>query len=194
VTATIDTSWWEAQDPGTFLFPNWDHPSRAIGTAAAIGAVGHGSLVEVGPGAGVDYARAFRPLALTGDLQYVGWEATALFCAALRRRYPEAAWHHAPLQHLLPASCDVIYARAVLEHQADPLAALATLLAAARVAVVIDWYRPPAERASCDYLGSVPCHTVDRGRAAAMVDMKGYVLAGVHAIAGNEVWHLERAS
>lgn len=189
----IDTAWWSSHDPASFLAFNWDHPSRAIGTDAALELVRHGVLVEVGPGNGVDYARAFQPHVMLDTLEYIGWEATATFCDRLRATYPEATWHHAPLQHLLPLSCDVVYARAVLEHQVDPYAALACLLEAARVGVVLDWYRPPAAVACCDHVGGVPCHTVERARVEAIIADAGFTRTGSHAVGGNEVWVVERA-
>lgn len=192
MTHPIDTTWWEQQDAAQFLAPNKDHPSRAIGTDAALELVRYGLLVEVGPGTGIDYARAFQPHVLHGTLDYVGWEVTAKFCDHLRAHYPEATWHHAPLQHLLPLSCDVIYARAVLEHQTDPLAALGVLCDAARVGLVLDWYRPPADAQSFSWCGSVPCHTLRRDAAEAVLAAHGCTLTSTHAVGGNEVWLVER--
>lgn len=188
----IDTTWWDQHDPAQFLADNWGHPSRAVATAAALELVRHGLLVEVGPGAGTDYARAFQPLVLTGAMEYVGWEAAARFCERLRATYPEATWHHAPLQHLLPRSCAVVYARAVLEHQPDPLHALAVLCDAACVGLVLDWYRPPAQVAATTWCGPVPCHTVARAAALDVLTAHGCTLTGTHAVDGNEVWQVER--
>lgn len=188
----MNTAWWERQDPETFLDFNWSHPSREVGTGAAIALARQygGSLVEVGPGAGVDYSQHFRPCA---DIHYTGYEPTRRFCDALRVRFPAATWVHGAIADL-PAGCaDVVYCRAVLEHQPALQPALGQLLAAARHAVVIDWYRPPELYASCDFVDGVPCHTF------AVSDVFDVILAAGFAVdqqwvAGNEVWAAKRGT
>jgi hypothetical protein len=191
----IDTAWWERQEPETFLLFNWSHPSRVVATEwAGTQALLHGGeLVEVGPGSGVDYARAFREMVLHGYIRYTGYEPTRAFHVSLQAAYPESSWVNAACDALAPGSADVVYARAVLEHQPALRPALDCLLHAARHAVVLDWYRPPAEVPTCDYVGAVPCQTYARGGVRSVIEHLGWTLAETHAVDGNEVWRLARA-
>ena len=186
----IDTAWWEQQDAASFLSFNWSHPSRAWATEQALTlAMAHGGgILEVGPGSGVDYARAFRAPVIKGDITYTAYEPTRAFHVALQAAYPEAVWVNAPCYDLAPRSASVIYARAVLEHQSALRPALDCLLLAARHAVVIDWYRPPADVASCDVVGGVPCHTYARADVLRVLALHNATVSTTHAVDGNDVW------
>ena len=190
----IDTTWWEKQHAATFLSFNWSHPSRKLATDWALVAAfqQRGELIEVGPGAGVDYLHAFRPHVLAGDLTYTGYEATAAFHAALESQYPEATWEHASCYELPRYCADVVYARAVLEHQPTLSPALGHILDAAHHAVVLDFYRPPAARAFCDFVGGVPCHTFAESDVLDGIARAGFHVTQRQRIDGNEVWMVER--
>lgn len=191
-------AWWERQDPTTFLAFNWDHPSRAIATGAAMELLEERTaheLLEVGPGSGIDYAVHFAEAVRAGLMTYTGWEPTAAFHGSLQLRFPGVAWRNASLYDLPAAVADVVYARAVLEHQATLEPALSCLLAAARTGVVIDWYRPPAAVATHDVHEGVDCWTYARHEVAGSIAAAGFLHARPPvAVAGNEVWVLRRVT
>jgi hypothetical protein len=194
MSTTVDFSWWERQDAHTFLAHDWDNPARGSATAAAIALAKHhgGALLEVGPGNGVDYANAFRAHVLAGTLRYTGVEGTHTFFAALAEKHPEATWEHRALADLAPLSADVVYARHVLEHQPALVPALPTLLAAARHAVVLDWYRPPADVSVYSMWENVHFHTFARAEVLRVVAESGFLLARMERVDHDEVWQLER--
>ena len=186
--------YWDSVDPATFLAHDWENPSRAWATTRALEAAraGDGTLLEVGPGPGVDYARAFREAVLAGALQYSAVEGSGTLHAALAARYPEATWRCEPLLQLGPASADVVYARHVLEHQPALQPALSILLAAARRTVVLTWYRPPGPRAFGETWKGVPCQTYARADVLAGIAEAGFRIVASERVDGDEAWVLER--
>jgi hypothetical protein len=187
--------WWERQDPATFLDFDRAHPSRAIACAAAIDLAskcdGHHDLLEAGPGSGIDYATTFE--AVDGiRIRYTGYEPTRRFLDSLCARFPQTAFINGQIAEIPSQAADVVYARHVLEHQPGLQPALGQLLAAARHAVVITWYRPPADVASCGWADDVPCHTYVRADVLAGVESAGYAVSRIEPVDGNEVWILER--
>lgn len=195
MTASLDFVWWEKQEPATFLAFDWGNASRELGCSMALLATKqYGTLLEVGPGSGVDYARSFRPAVLARRIKYIGYEPTQRFYRALTEKYPEANWGDVPLSMICPRSADVVYIRAVLEHQPTLEPALTSVCEAARAVVVIDWYRPPADVATHEMYNGVWCHTFAIADVRAVIERAGFRLDEIATVSGspNEVWRLTR--
>jgi hypothetical protein len=190
----MDFTWWEHHDPAVFLQHDWPNPSREVGASMALAGALGGTLLEVGPGSGVDYARTFRDPVLRDQVRYVGYEPTQRFCEALQAKYPEAVWEWLPLSELPPNAADVVYTRAVLEHQPSLAPALSAILAAARRMVVVDWYRAPGDRHEHTFSDGVHYHTFTRADVLAAVARSGFIVTRQEQVAGsaNEVWQMER--
>ena len=129
--------------PEKFLEGDWNNPSRRWAADKVASSVVDGirTMVEVGPGNGVDYERY---LSKYPDLTYTGWEGSSNLYASLCARHPRANWVQQPLLALPPKSFDLVYARHVLEHQPSLEPSLPHLLDAAIEKVIVVWYRPPA--------------------------------------------------
>lgn len=195
MTAAPSFRWWDAQDPAHFLEHDWQNPSREWATGEAIKAVKAkrgGSLLEVGPGNGVDYERHFR----TAKVRYTAYEGSLTLCNALRERFPTVTWRHAQIADLPPLAADVVYARHVLEHQPALEPALGQLLDAAKRVVVLTWYRPPAPIARCDFYDAhpdIPCQTFALRDVQAAVERAGFVIADCEDfVSGDQGWLLQR--
>lgn len=191
--------YWEAQEPTSFLAHDHEAPSRAVAASltlerlALVGSVP--LLLEVGPGPGVDYERFFRPAVLRGAVRYVGVEGTANLCTSLGRRFPEAEWRRQTIMDLQPQSADVVYVRAVLEHQLALEPSLGQLCAAARHALVLTWYRPPAAEARCDWYDltpGIPAQTYRRSDVLEAVARSGFRLAQERMVGTDAIWDLVR--
>lgn len=187
--------YWDSVQPGSFLKHDWENPSRAWATDKAIGEAvkADGTVLEVGPGPGVDYERHFREAVKSFAIRYSAYEGSQTLQDALQRRFPESTWHWRPLHMLPPQSAAVIYARHVLEHQPALEPALTTLLNAARVAVVLTWYRPPADHAFGEVWEDVPCNTWNRTEVLRSVKAAGFKLSTKKLFpSGDEAWILRR--
>lgn len=169
-----DFRYWDSVEPSTFLEHDWANPSRVWATTEAIKAAKGGSLLEVGPGPGVDYERAFSK---AEGIDYAGWEGSGNLCAALRVKYPDAAWVHGQIADLGEESADVVYTRHVLEHQPALEPALSQLLGAARKAVVLTWYRPPGPVAFFEVWEGVHCQTFQREEVMQSVAAAGWKIS-----------------
>lgn len=192
---------WDAQEPASFLAFDHDAPSRAVAAALALGRLFPServpTLLEVGPGPGVDYARFFRPHVELGRLRYVGVEGSSGLHADLVRRFPESAWRLGTIDTLRRRVADVVYVRSVLEHQLALEPALSLICAAARRAVVLTWYRPPADEARCDWYDltpGIPAQTYRRADVVARVAKAGFRVAEEVRVAGSTdlIWCLDR--
>jgi len=144
----MDFKYWnELQNPETFLENDWNNPARAwVGekvAGLADAAKNTLEMIEVGPGNGIDYERQFKPLVERGKLIYQAYEGSLNLRDSLRKRHPEAFWVHGSLLSLPPRGCDLVYAKAVLEHQPTLEPSLSHLLSASRAHAIIVWYRPP---------------------------------------------------
>lgn len=184
-----DFTYWNSVDPALFLSHDWQNPSREWATTAAIGAAKGGSLLEIGPGPGVDYDKAFRK----SGVRYLGVEGSATLYDALQSRFPEAVWQHATIADLTPFSADVVYARHVMEHQPSLQPALSQVLGAARHVVVLTWYRPPGPVARSEVWEGVHCQTYKRATVMQSVAEAGFrIVASQLFFSGDECWVLER--
>lgn len=195
VTATVSPNFhfWNSVDPTQFLVHDWENPSRQWAAEKAVAMADGGTLTEVGPGPGVDYARVFSDAVKAGLIQYTAYEGSATLYDSLRARFPEATWQRATIADLPPLSADVVYARHVLEHQPALEPAMGTLLAAARRAAVIVWYRPPGPLAFHEVWAGVHCHTFARESVLQSVVIAGFRLEVAELFdSGDEVWVLER--
>jgi len=188
--------YWDSVDPETFLDHDWQNPSRAWATEHAIAAAaqGDGTLLEVGPGPGVDYDRHFRAAVQADRIRYKAYEGSENLCNALRLRFPESSWHWAKISDLEPGIADVVYARHVLEHQPALEPALGLLLAAARKTVVLTWYRPPGPSAFGEIWEGVPCQTYARPEVMARLAAAGFQIVDHQSFptSGDETWVLQR--
>jgi hypothetical protein len=193
MTASPDFTYWNSVDPASFLDHDWQNPSRVWATKEAVKAADGGSLLEIGPGPGVDYARHFHPHVQSGALTYRGVEGSQTLHDSLRSRFPEAAWQHATIADLKPQSADVVYARHVMEHQPSLEPALSQVLGAARHVVVLTWYRPPGPQAFYEIWEGVHCQTFARVNVLAAVAKAGFRIAHSEFFeSGDECWLLER--
>lgn len=191
VTATVSPNFhfWNSVDPTQFLVHDWENPSRQWAAEKAVAMAHGGDLLEVGPGPGVDYTRSFRDAAV----RYHAYEGSQTLHDALRQRYPDVDWHLGVIADLAPLSADVVYARHVLEHQPTLEPAFGQLLAAARRAAVITWYRPPAALAFHEVWAGVHCHTFARESVLQSVVIAGFRLEVAELFdSGDECWVLER--
>lgn len=184
--------YWNSVDPAHFLEHDWQNPSRPWAAERAIEAALRApsqSLLEIGPGPGVDYARVFSKAAI----RYLGVEGSATLYEALRSRFPEAEWRNLTIADLAPLSADVVYARHVLEHQPALEPALGQVLAAARSAVVLTWYRPPGPVAVHEVWEGVDCRTYRRADVFEGIARAGFRLTECQGFfGGDEGWVLER--
>lgn len=187
--------YWNQRQSEDFLEDDWGNPSRfwagtKISEAAKSGLV---SMIEVGPGSGIDYARLFRPLVAAGKITYAGYDGSASFCASLTKRFAESKWHCAPLLALPAAAADVVYTKAVLEHQPALEPSLSHLLAAARKVVILIWYRPPADGEVGEVVDGVHYRTYRRSDVLDVVARRGWKIVEEVSFAGGNVgWKMER--
>jgi len=180
-----DFTYWDGVDPAHFLETDWANPSRQWAAGKAIEAAKGGTLLEVGPGPGVEYADWFSKSAV----QYTGVEGSANLFRALCERFPETSWVHGQIAGLPAFSADVVYARHVLEHQPTLEPALGTLLAAARSAVLLTWYRPPGPVAFHEVLRGVYRHTYEREAVLGQIALHGCRVAESQSFpTGDECW------
>jgi len=189
-----DFRYWDSVDPKGFLAHDWDNPSRQWAAQRAIDAALGGTLLEVGPGPGKDYELHFQAPVKAGEMEYVAFEGSENLCGALRARFPESKWYHAPIADLSARMADVVYARHVLEHQPALEPALGLVLAAARLAVVLTWYRPPGPQAFFEVWEGVHCQTYHRTIVKDAIAGHGFAVKSVQGFPNtkDEAWVLER--
>lgn len=192
--------YWNATDPAGFLADDWENPSRIWAGLKVREAIAGGacSLVEVGPGPGIDYERQFRALVKDGKLYYTGFEGSSNFCQNLADKFPESVWRNLQILDLPPGGFDVVYEKAVLEHQPCLEPCFSTLLAAARRHVVIIWYRPPHDAPFVHAIGPDGCHycTFNLSDVLALVERAGWKVIEQKHFENpvNEGWVLGRRS
>ena len=118
-----------------------DHQRRSIG------------MIEVGPGMGFDYERAFD---FDGDVpygcrfHYCMIEGSSGLVERLRRKFPQADVKLGTFTDLQPMDCKIIYAKAVFEHQPELREPLLAFLCCATDMAIITWYRPPKEEGNTE--------------------------------------------
>lgn len=199
------TDWWNAQRPETFLAENWHHPSRVYAAMqvlihaqeAANALAKRSTILEVGPGSGHDYRTFFQPWVKAGMFDYIGAEPTATFRQSLIERFPDVSWVNVALQELHPAVTfgDVVYCRAVLEHQPALEPAFTNLLRATCFALVIDFYRPPWQHSPVDAIWEgVHQWTFNELDLQLIANREGCELDVREKVADNEVWIFRRVS
>ena len=199
----MDFSYWDKVDASSFLADDWENKSRtwAGKTVSALVDRGASTMVEVGPGAGVDYVRQFYPLVQAGRLYYTGFEGSVGLCRALQQKYPAAMWQNLSIEGLPERGFDVVYARHVLEHQPALEPALSKLLAAAISYAIVVWYRPPAGAASFEHdaANDVWYQTFERAAVLKSVEAAGFKIAEERTVepphsgwVPNLCWLLER--
>ena len=141
---TPSPGYWDRVDPA-FLAGDRNHPSRRatldlVGEAVTAGAR---SIVEIGFGPAYDY----ELLRCVDDLAYRGLDISEAMVRRARERFcapgAEAIFEVGTFADLRPASADIAYTRATLEHQPTLAEPLGALLRAARRLAIVDWYRPP---------------------------------------------------
>ena len=182
--------YWDSVDPAHFLEHDWQNPSREWATARAIEAAEGGTLLEVGPGPGVDYERYF---AKAKGVRYIGLEGSSNLCHALQSRFPDAEWLNGELTALPVRHADVVYARHVMEHQPAIEPALGRLLGAARKAVVLTWYRPPGPVAVSEVWRDVHCQTFARTEIMKAIKRHRWRITDTETFtSGDEAWVLKR--
>jgi hypothetical protein len=137
---------WKDQKPTEFLGRNRAHPSRKEATDQAKAYTSEGdTILEIGPGAGFDYADYFREETQQGKFNYIMYEGTPRLARSLGRRFPEVTVRNKHLQNIKEGEADVIYVRCVFEHQPNLEDSLPIVLAGAKKAVVVTWFLPPAK-------------------------------------------------
>lgn len=142
---TANCTFWDTV-PDQFLADDRNNPARAAAAAILLEharKTGLRSLLEVGPGMGFDFADHFQPHVVSKDITYQGVEGSTGLHSRLQQQYPVGDWVLGTFDDLTPASYDMAYTKATLEHQGTLEAPLVALLQAARSLVVINWYRPP---------------------------------------------------
>jgi len=128
---------WET-NPSDFLASDRENPARAA-AAAIIRKLGVRTMTEVGPGPGYDYADHFAAI----GLKYVAYEPSVRLRTAFNLLAPGVDARPGSFLDLPPASCDLVYTKATLEHQRDFRDGLLRMIQAARH-VLINWFLPPA--------------------------------------------------
>lgn len=192
----MDFAYWNSVDPDRFLADDWDNPSRmwAGSVIRMASESGCRTMVEVGPGPGVDYDRQFRQMVFDGKLFYTGYEGSSKLCAALRQKYPEADWRNEPLDDLPQRTFEIAYVKAVLEHQSALEPSFSRILASARRLVILIWYRPPAGEPISSVQDGVYYQTFRRVDVLRVVAEAGWKIAEeVSFASGNLGWRLEPA-
>lgn len=192
----LDFTYWNQVDPSGFLVDDWGNPSRAWAGHAVAAAIGRGckTMVEAGPGVGVDYGEQFRKFVVEGALTYTGHEGSSNFCAHLRTRFPEATWLNKTIADLPRGGHDIVYSRAVLEHQPSLEPALSRFLGAAKKLAILIWYRPPAAAAISSKEDGVYYHTFRLDEVLDVVRTARWKIIEETAFDGGNVgWLLEPA-
>lgn len=191
------TYWNRLLHPERFLEDDWNNPARAWAgqKVVELSAEGAFRMAEVGPGNGIDYERQFRELVRQGKLMYDGYEGSSTLCQSLQARHPESAWINRPLLDLPSDRFDLVYAKAVLEHQPALDPSLSHLLGAAKKAAILIWYRPPAA-AELHEIGAAGEHywTFRRDDVLAVVARAGWQIVEEASLPGegNLGWVLRR--
>lgn len=191
----VDFSFWNKVDPENFLTDDWDNPSRKWAGDRVALAVQRGacSLVEAGPGVGIDYERQFRQAVLDGKLSYTGFEGSSSFCARLKKKFPESAWENKTITDLPAGVTEIVYTKAVLEHQPALEPSLSRFLGAATKFAILIWYRPPASREVGTVEDGVHYRTYCKADVLNVVARSGWRIVEEAAFdSGNVGWFLER--
>lgn len=192
----VDFTYWNNVDPNTFIADDWENPARSWAGQVVKESIKRGcrNMVEVGPGVGTDYERQFKKPVLAGELFYEGVEGSSSFCELLRSKHPESKWTNSPLAELPSHTYDIVYTRAVLEHQPALEPSLSILLRAAKRQVIIAWYRPPAAEAIKEVVNNIYYHTFQRDEVLSIITREGWKLVEEAPFdSGNLGWVLERA-
>ncbi len=197
MTASPDFRYWNSVDPSSFLDHDWKNPSRQWACREAIKAAKGGTLLEVGPGQGLDYDKYFSK---AKGVTYSAYEGSQTLHDSLQQRFPAATWVNGLITDLQPLSADVVYARHVMEHQPALEPALGLVLGAARHVCVLTWYRPPGPVAYHEVWEGVYCHTYQREQVLKAVEAHGFTIAKSENFPpevatlseGDEAWLLKR--
>ena len=199
---TVDFTVWNGLPaPGEFLADDRANPARRVAVVLmldelALGAQAPLDVLELGPGPGWDYGDHFRPLVQAGVLRYRAIEGSEAFVRSMRERWPEVDVRQGTFEDLEPGSADVVYCKAVIEHQPGFRAPLQRLVEAARRLLILTWYRPPIEAGEVRCFGK-GCwyNTYNRG------DVMGFLrglgcreleIVPVRWTPDNEVWSVRR--
>ena len=184
--------YWNEQDPEEFLCYDRDNPSRAWVGEAVKKAVSTGarSMVEVGPATGTDYEYHLKKI---DGLLYKGFEGSLKFCEHLKKKFPEVSWVNATFVDLPIKGFDIVYTKAVFEHQPQLEPHLSCFLEAARQMAIIVWYRPPAVKKESSTKDGVYYHTFVKSEVLGVIESAGWrVVSETPFQNGNSGWILER--
>jgi trans-aconitate methyltransferase len=140
---------WNTVNPKTFLDndranPARGHAAKIIERAAkaAKRRVKY-TVLEVGPGNGIDYHDHFSRLEKLGIIAYSAIEPSQALLKEFKSRSPNVPIQQGTFSDLRKKQTDCLYTKAVFEHQPDILFPLSSVLAAARLLIVVNWYIPP---------------------------------------------------
>ena len=142
---------WSQVNVSTFLEDDRANPARKAASEAIEAVVRQPivrskksfSVLEIGPGNGIDYQDHFSKLEASKLISYEAYEPSPKLRAEFQRRCPQAKVRNATFAQLKPKSWSCIYVKAVFEHQPEIVAPLKAVLDAAVKLVVINWYLPP---------------------------------------------------
>ena len=155
----VDFKFWDDVDKETFLGDDVANPARAFVAGVVrdvVEKIGPVTMAEVGPGPGIDYGLFYEAMIKNHDLvRYDMIEGSLGMAEHLQKKFPRAGVFHGTFADLPPASFDVVYTKALFEHQPVLEEPLRQFLAAARRVAIVNWYRPPAAQAVFDIVDNI---------------------------------------
>jgi hypothetical protein len=149
--AELVFDYWDQVDKDIFLASDRDNPARAFVANWVSDFCRHNegrvmpTMLEVGPGPGIDYERFYRNMVKSGMLGYAMIDGSAGMCDFLRKKFPEAMVATATFENLVEGGTDIVYTKALFEHQPELETPLRQFLAAGKRLAIVNWYRPPAD-------------------------------------------------
>jgi len=183
----VDFEVWEKQDPERFLQDERDSEARTwaaktiLSLAKQVQRRRRGAkarrdpvpIIEMGCGPGIDYAEHFRKMR---EVSYLGIDGCRRFIESLQERFPEGRFLLGTFADLAAESADILYAKAVFEHQPQLEEPLSSFLGAARRWAIVNWYLPPNEVELINYAprGKFHYNTWGIERVMGIVDASGF--------------------
>lgn len=197
MAATTDFEYWNGLSKpavDTFLANDWDNPARARAAEIIKGWVAAGavSLVEVGPGPGIDYDRFLSKI---GDLKYTAFEGSKNLRDNLVSKFPGATFHHGTFADLPDKGFDIAYTKATFEHQPDFEEPLKFFLRSTRRFALINWYRPPtiAENREYSHADKMHYNTYLKSTVNSLIHKEGFSLEEERcSVSGNVLYRCAR--
>jgi len=187
---SVDSSFWEHVDPELFLENDRGNSTRET-TARIVRELCPASMIEIGVGTGIDYEDHFRHIK---GLEYRGVDISVAFVQRLIQRNGSERFQYGTFDDLTPASFDIVYTKATLEHQPSFIAPLRSMLSAARRCVLINWYLPPGDDEHLSYNEAIKVHynCYAKTDVVGTIESSGWVLSSVVTVEGstNELWIL----